>query len=90
MLFLLLKLCLHFFFFLRFWVISTIIILNSYSSRLPISSSFSCFVGVYLIPSFATYFSVISLCLTFCVCGFLSTGCRIAVPLTSEYLPPDE
>ena len=40
-------------------------------------------MGFYLVPSFAIYFSVISFSLTFCVCGLLSTGCRIAVPLVS-------
>ena len=41
------------------------------------------FVGFYLVPSFATYFSVISFCLIYCVCDLLSTGCRIIVPLAS-------
>ena len=39
----------------RSWIIFTIIILNSFSGRLPISTSFSCFFffwGFYLVPSF--------------------------------------
>ena len=40
-------------------------------------------MGFYLIPSSAAYFSVVSFCLTFCVCGLLSAGCRIIVPLAS-------
>ena len=34
--------------FQRCWIIFTVIILNSFSGRLPISSSFSCFSGVLL------------------------------------------
>ena len=33
----------------------------------------------YLAPLSATYFFVISFCLTFCVCGVLSAGCRTLV-----------
>ena len=44
-------------------------------------------MGFYLLPSFATYFSVISFCLTFCVHGLLSTVCRIIVPLASGVCP---
>ena len=38
----------------RSWIIFTIIILNSFSGRLPISTSFSCFSGIYLVPSSGT------------------------------------
>ena len=41
----LLDLCIHFFF-PRSWMIFTIIILNSFSGRLPVSTSFSRFSGV--------------------------------------------
>ena len=44
-------------------------------------------MGFYLVPSFAAYFSVISFCLTFCVCGLLSIGYRIVVPLASGVCP---
>ena len=40
-------------------------------------------MGFYLAPSSATYFSVVSCCLTYCVCGLLSAGCRVVVPLAS-------
>ena len=43
-------------------------------------------MGFYLVPSSETYFSVVSFCLTFCVCG-LSLGCKILVPLTSGVCP---
>ena len=42
--------------FLRFWIMFTIITLNSFSGRLPISSSFIWSVGFYLPPSSVTYF----------------------------------
>ena len=38
---------------------------------------------LYLVPSSWIYFSAISFCVTFCVCGFLSSGSRIIVPLAS-------
>lgn len=34
-----------------------------------------------------THFSAVSLCLTFCVCGLQSEGCRIVVPLASSDCP---
>ena len=40
-------------------------------------------MGFYFVPLPATYFFVISFCLTFYVCGPLSTGWRIVVPLAS-------
>ena len=81
----------------------TIITLNSFSGRLPISSSFSCSCG-FLLCSFAKYFSIVyflyfsifsivSFCVTFSVCGLLSSGCRIIVlasgvcPLVGEVGP---
>ena len=49
-------------------------------------NSFATFVvltGFHLVLSSATYFSIVSFCLTFCVCDLLSAGCRIIVPLAS-------
>ena len=46
--------------FLGFWFIFTVITLNSFSGSLPISPSFICLLGFYLVPSSKTYFSVIS------------------------------
>ena len=41
--------------FLRFWIIFTIIILKSFSGRVPISTLFNCFfLGFYLVPSSGT------------------------------------
>ena len=72
--------------FLRSWIIFTIITLNSFSGRLSISSLFR-LVGFYLAPSSATYFSVASFCLTYCVYGLFSTGCRVIVALASVVCP---
>ena len=64
--------------FLRSWIICTIIILNSFSGRLPISTSSSCFPGVLscsyiweIILCFFMFFSQINfLWLLFCSGGF--------------------
>ena len=42
--------CIFFIVFLSSWIIFTIIILNSFSERLPLSTSFSCFSGVLSCP----------------------------------------
>ena len=73
--------------FLRSWIIFTIITINYFSGRLPISSSFSCSCGFLSFSLICTNFSVISFHLTYCVCGLLSTGCRIIVPLASGVCP---
>ena len=44
-------------------------------------------LGFYLVPTFGTYSSAVSFCLTSCDCGFHSTGCRIAVLLASAVCP---
>ena len=44
-------------------------------------------MGFYLSPSSAAYFSVFSFCLTYCVYGLLSAGCRVIVPLASVVCP---
>ena len=44
-------------------------------------------MGFYLVPLSVVYFSVISFCLTNCVYGLLSTGCRVVVPLVSVDCP---
>ena len=44
-------------------------------------------VDFYIVPSFTIYFSVITFCITFCVCGLLSTGCRIVFPLACGVCP---
>ena len=64
--------------FLKFWVICTIITMNSFPGRLPIFSSFVWFD----VPWSAACFSVFSLCLIFCVWGLLYIGCKTIVPLT--------
>ena len=63
-----------------------IITLNYFSGSLPISS-FVCVMVFYLVPSFATYFSLVSFCLIFCVCGLCSAGYRIIVTLASCVCP---
>ena len=50
----------------RCWVNFTIIILNSFSGILPISTSFSCFPGVWSCPFIWTQLSAFSCWLTFC------------------------
>ena len=40
--------------FLRSWIMFTIIILKYFSGRLPVSTSFGCFEGFYLVPSSGT------------------------------------
>ena len=45
-------------------------------------------MGFYLIPSCKTYFTTISLCLSFCICGLFSAGWRIIAPLSSGLCLP--
>ena len=59
-------------FFSRFWILFAIIILNSFSGRLPKSSSFVLLVGIYHVPLPAGYSSVSSSCLYCCAWGGLS------------------
>ena len=73
--------------FLRFEIIFTIITLNSFSGRLPISSLLFGLVGFYLAPSSAAYFSVFPFFLTYCVWGLLFACCRFIDPLTSSVCP---
>ena len=40
-------------------------------------------MSFYLAPLSATYISVISFCLMYCVCGLLSVGYSVVVPLAS-------
>ena len=44
-------------------------------------------VGFSFAPSFATYFTVISFCPTYCLRGLVSTGCRVVVHLASGVCP---
>ena len=74
----------------RFWIIFTIITLNSFSGRLPISSSFvwaGGFSPCSLLLAPAAYLSVFSFCLTYCVWGLLFTGCRFIVPVVFGFCP---
>ena len=60
---------------------NTIIILNSFSGRLPIFSSFVLFVG-HLSCSFTCWIVLcLSSCLYCCVCGGLSVCWKFVVPL---------
>ena len=73
--------CIFSILFPRFWIIFTIITLNSFSGSLPISSSFV-WPGGFLPCSFiCCVFLCLSFCLTYCVWGFLLTGCRFVVPV---------
>ena len=79
--------CIFSILFPRFWIIFTIIPLNSFSGRLPISSSFVWSGGFYLAPSSALCFSVFSFCLSYCVLGLLSAGCRFVFPVVFGVCP---
>jgi len=67
--------------FSRFWIIFTIIILNSFSGRLPISSSFVWFGGHLSCSLPAEYFFAFSFCFDCCVWGGLSVCWKFVVPL---------
>ena len=45
-------------------------------------------LGFYLVPSSGIYFSAVSFCLTFCVCGLRSAGCQIVVLASGVCLNP--
>ena len=73
--------CIFSILFPRFWIIFTIIILNSYSGQLPISTSFSCFSGVLSCPfiwDITHYFFILT---WFLWHGFCSSHCGIVVLL---------
>ena len=61
--------------------------LNSLSDKLPVSSSFIWSSGFYFASPSATYFSVISFCLSYCFYGLLFTGGRVVVPFASVVSP---
>ena len=67
--------------FSRFWIIFTAIILNSFSGKLHISSSFVWFGGFYHVPLPAEYFYAFSFCFDCCVCSGLSVFWQFVVPL---------
>ena len=73
--------------FLRFCIIFTIITLNSFPGRLPISFHLFGLVGFYLAPSSAVCSSVFSVCLTYCVWGVLFAGCWFIVPVVFGVCP---
>ena len=52
---------------------------------MSISSSCICSCGI--LPFSATYFSVVSFFLSYCVYALLSAGCRVVVPLASVVCP---
>ena len=64
----------------RFWIMFTIITLNSFSCRSLFPLHLFGLVGFYLAPSSAVCFSVFSFCLTYCVWGLFFAGCRFVVP----------
>ena len=67
--------------FSRFWIIFTIIILNFFSGRISISSSFVWFGGHLSCSFTCEYFYVFSHCLDCCVWGCLSVFWQFVVPL---------
>lgn len=77
----------HPFFFLRSGIILTIITVNFQVDCLS-PLNLIVFVGFYHVPLSETYFSlVISLYLNLYICGLLSAGCRVLVPLSSGCCP---
>ena len=66
--------------FSRFWIIFTIIILNSFSDSLSPPLLFA-LVGIYHVPLCSEYFSALSSCLDCCVWGGLSVFWQFVVPL---------
>ena len=79
--------CIFSILFPRFWIIFTLITLNCFSGRLPVSSHLFGPVGFYLALSSAVCLSVFSFCLTYCVWGLLFAGCRFAVPIVFGVFP---
>ena len=79
--------CIFSILFPRLCIICTIITLNSFSGRLPISSHLLVLVGFCLAPSSAVCFSVFSFCLTYCVWGLLYTGCRFLLTIIFHVCP---
>ena len=75
--------------FLRSRIIFTIIPLNYFSGRLPVSNSLSCSSGVLSCAFLWDIFLTVPSSLTFCECGFCSIGCRTAV-LVSAVCPLGE
>ena len=79
--------CIFSILFPRFWIVFTIIFLNSFSGRLPIFLHLFGLLGFYFVPSSAVYFSVFSFCLSYCVWGLLFAGCRFVVPIVFGVCP---
>ena len=63
--------CIFSILFPRPWIIFLTIILNSFSERLPMFSSFIVFLEFYLVPSIGTKPSAFSSWLTFCNMAFI-------------------
>ena len=61
--------------FLRCWIIFTIITLNSFSQRLPISTSFSCFSGVLSCPFIYDITFWFFTLINFLLCRFCFSHC---------------
>ena len=67
--------------------IFSMITLNSFSSRLPISAHIFGLLGFYSFPLSAACFSVFSFCLIYYNWYILSTGCKVIVTLTCGVCP---
>ena len=63
--------------FWRPWIIFTIIILNTFAGRLPISTSFSCFPGILSCPFIWDIIFAFSPWLTFCNMVFVLAAVRL-------------
>ena len=63
--------------FLRSWIILSLLWILFQNCLLPLR--LSNLVDFYLAP-FVTHVSDVSCCLTWSICGLLSTGCRVAAP----------
>ena len=74
----------------KFWIIFTIISEFFFKVYCLASLCLVVLVDFYLVPSSATCFFVVLFCLTFCICGFLSTSCRIFFLASGVCLLVDE
>ena len=79
--------CIFSILFPRLWIIFTIIILNSFSGSLPISSSFVMSGGCLPCSFICCVFLCLLICLTYCVWGLLFPGCRFIVPIVFGVCP---
>ena len=80
--------CIFSILFPRFWIIFTIITLNSFFGTLPISSSFVCSGGLLPCSLFCCVFLCLLILLILLCLGLHFADCRFVVPVVFCCLPP--